>query len=164
LAGTVGGVSSNCNTLKHTGPATYCNTLQHTATHYYNILQHTMKFYNTLGDVTGSGIGRNYRRRFIQLQHTETHWTSNILQHITTHCNTLKHTATATYYSTLLQHTTTHYDKLQHTWGCDEEWYWQQQSWAFHHTATYYNTPQHTATHCNTLQHTATHCNTLQHT
>jgi len=93
-----------------------------------------------------------------------------MLRCITTHCNTLQHTAK---YCNTLKHTTTHYNALQRT-------------------ATHCNAQQHTATHCNALctytgwnsdavvqqrndsvdtlrltatqQHTATHCNTLNHT
>ena len=59
-----------------------------------------------------------------------------ILQHTTTHCNTLQHTAR---HCSTLQHTAAHCSTLQPT-------------------ATDFNTLQHTATHYNTLQHTATHC------
>jgi len=63
----------------------------------------------------------------------------NTLQHTATHCNTRRLTAT---HCNTLQLTATHCDSLQHT-------------------ATHCHTLQHTATHCNTLPLTATHCNTL---
>ena len=58
---------------------------------------------------------------------------ANLELWITTHCNTLQHTAT---HCITLQHTASHGNTLQHT-------------------ATHCNTLQHTATLCNTLQHTA---------
>jgi len=59
---------------------------------------------------------------------------------VTTHCNTLQHTAA-------------HCSTLQHT--LDD---------TLQHTATHCSTLQHTAAHCSTLQHTAAHCSTLQYT
>jgi len=77
----------------------------------------------------------------------------NTLQHITTGCNKLQHTAqhTATHiHRSVLLCSPTPYDTAQH----------------LQHTATRCNTLQHAATQCST--HCATHCNnmhnTLQHT
>jgi len=104
------------------------------------------------------------------LQHTSTHcdtlqqWTRHFTHRNMLQCtlmNYLQHPATP---CNTLQHTVTHCNTLQHTATVDEA----------HHTskhatmhfddlpATHCNTLQHTTTPCNTLQHSATHCNTLQ--
>ena len=71
---------------------------------------------------------------------------------ITTHCNTLQHTAT---HCNTLQHTATHCNTLQRTAAL---------CYTLQHTAALCNTLQPTAALCNTLQHTAALCNTLQPT
>jgi len=78
------------------------------------------------------------------LQHTTTH--CNTLQHTAPHCNTRQHTkCSALINCNTLQHTAhLKVSNVTHTAHC--------------------NTLQHIATHCNTLQHTATHCNSLHHT
>jgi len=82
------------------------------------------------------------------LQHTAIH--CNTLQYTATHCNTLQYTAThcntlRIYLAFLVcQIVSTHCNTLQYT-------------------ATHFNTLQHTATHCSTLQHTATHCGFTLH-
>jgi len=82
---------------------------------------------------------------------------------ITTHCNTLQHTAT---HCNILQHS-----RKYAIWICGfvstiSEGVFvciQMLSYStLQHTIMHFNALQHTATHCNTLQHTATHCNTLQ--
>ena len=70
---------------------------------------------------------------------------------ITTHCNTLQHTAT---HCNTLQHTATHCNTLQRTAAL---------CYTLQHTAALCNTLQPTAALCNTLQHTAALCNPLRH-
>ena len=86
-----------------------------------------------------------------------------ILQHTTTHCNTLQYTASR--YKTRIRHTATHCNTLQQA---ATHWYKLLYTAAHYitlqHTAAHYITLQHTAAHCSTLQHTAAHCSTLQHT
>ena len=89
---------------------------------------------------------------------------------ISTHCNTLQHTAshTATHCNTLQRtaiHCTTRCNTLQHQMSSELTL---ENIYILQNTATHCNTLHHTATHCNTLHHTlhhtATHCNTRQHT
>jgi len=69
-------------------------------------------------------------------------------------------------YGNILQHTTSHPNTLQHTtktrlWGA------QRRRRIHLNKCTlqqHCSTLQHTAAHCSTLQHSTTHCNTLQHT
>jgi len=82
------------------------------------------------------------------LRLTATHYDS--LQHITTHCNTLKTLQYTAIHSKTQQHTATHCNTLHPL--------------IYNLHTTHSNTQQHTATHCNILQHTATHCNTLHPT
>jgi len=112
-----------CNTLHH--PASHCNTLQHTAVVDALVLPSKV---NTL--LCSDRCSRHITH-YNALQYTAT---------LSTHCNTLQHTATHCH---TLQHTAAHCNTLQHT-------------------ATHCITLQHTASHCNTLQLTATHCNSLQ--
>ena len=118
----------HCNTLQHT--ATYCNTLQHTATHTWRFLYLTASAYcNTLqcNTMPHTATHYNFTHLAILVPHS-----LRILQHTTTHRNTLQHTATRSWRFSCLT------------------------------ASAYCNKLQHTATHCNTLQHTATHCNILQ--
>jgi len=83
--------ASYCNTLQHA--ATRCNTLQHAATHLsqQHILEHTAAQCNAL---QRTAVGRS---KSGALWHFE-------VARVTTHCNTLQHTATP---CNTLQHTTT---------------------------------------------------------
>ena len=77
-------------------------------------------------------------------------WCHMMMLQVSTHCNTLQHTAT--HCNMLVLQVRTHEDggcALAMPYSCG---------------ATHCNTLQHTAPHCTTLQHAATHYNTLQHT
>ena len=107
--------ATHCNTLQHT--ATNCNTLQHAATHS-NTWQHTTPHCNTLHahNTTRYNTLQNTAKlcttRYNTLKHTEPVGPVAVPLHITTHCNTLQHTAT---HCNTLQHTATHYNALPHT-------------------------------------------------
>jgi len=79
------------------------------------------------------------------------------LQHLATPCNTLHHTAPrcTTIHHTTIHHTTTHCNALQPSaTHCN----------TLHHSALQCTTVHHTATHCTSLHHTTPHCSTLQPT
>ena len=125
-------------------------------------------------------LPHTYVTRFNTLQTlppTAIHCDYHTLQHTTTHCNTLPHTAT--HYHTL-QHTATHCTTLPHTaslhhtaphtpWGVCTRAFWcpTHDTYPLIHcwrAPCARNTLQHTATHYHTLPHTATHCTTLHTT
>jgi len=133
----------------------------------YNALQHVAT-HRSWGHHGGMGGGR-------PLQHYTTQ--CNKLSHTATHCNTSLYTHTLgaiegarvaeDLYNTAthcnkLHHAATHCQKLQHTHvrGVIEG---AQEVGDLYTTATHCNTLQQTTPRCNTLQHAATRCNTLQH-
>ena len=110
------------------------------------------------------GVGRIDRCMYACL-HGSTAIRCNTLQHITTHGNTLQHTAihyshTGAHWSTM-QQTAAHCNKLRNAaTNCN----------TLQHTAAHYSTlhtltpcwsltDSDTATYCNTMQHAATYCN-----
>jgi len=100
------------------------------------------------------------------LQHTATH--CNVPQHLqgqcnyATHCNTLHHFMLVGYGPIFRAHCNTlQFDRLQKSaMSCNTLCL----PVTFKSMAGNANTLQHTATHCNTLHHTEPHCTTLQHT
>ena len=173
-------LSTYCNTLQHA--ATHCDTLRHAAAHC-SMVEHSATHCNTLQHT------RTHAKQCNTLQQGATH--TNTHQHgaphteaasatyrlllydaslwypcLSTHCNTLQHTAT---HCNTLQHTATHCNTLQHTStrcatrGGGVSNVSAVALWCFIGIPLSSNTPLHTATRCNTLRHTATHCNTNEH-
>ena len=124
-------IASHCNSLQLT--ATHCNSLQLTATHcntlqhICNALQQPTTDAKSAGKLSSDDFDGEGRREEV---FSQSFGRGPLLQHTTTHCNTLQHTAT---HCNTLQHTATHGNTLQHTGT---------------HAVRYCNPLQH---HCNTI-------------
>ena len=139
--------------------ATRCNTLQHTAT-CDSFMCDTAPLRRAQSVVTSAQVRQMslVTTHCNTLQHTATH--CDTLRHTVTHCCTRRHTVT---HCNTLRHAATHqYSYLRRSVTCEFKKRKCNKSTQTTHNSVFYTLylTMYTRTHCNTLQHTTTHFNT----